>query len=189
MSEPVSALGGARYEGRVTVEDAGPMGMVTLRADLSSDAVRNAIRGAGLPLPGKGEATGGQGESVLWMSPDELMLLCGRGEAEARCAALAKALGEAHGLVVDVSDARAVVRLSGSDAAVREVLAKLTPADLRPGSLGVGRVRRSRLAQVPAAFWFTAEGEALVISFRSVAEYVFGLLSNAARPGAEVGFF
>ena len=76
-----------------------------------------------------------------------------------------------------------------AEQAIREVLAKLSPADMRISALPVGRVRRTRLAQVPAAFWFTDDSEAVVICFRSVADYVFGLLSTAAQPGSEVGHF
>ena len=88
-----------------------------------------------------------------------------------------------------MSDARAVFTLEGEGAAIRNVLAKLTPADLRPASLPVGEVRRTRFAQVPAAFWLAEEGRAELVCFRSVAIYVFGLLKNAAEPGSEVGYF
>ena len=82
-----------------------------------------------------------------------------------------------------------MITLEGEGAAIREVLAKLTPADLRPGAIGIGEVRRTRLAQVPAAFWLDGEGKATVVCFRSVAEYVFGLLRNASENGSGVGYF
>ncbi len=79
--------------------------------------------------------------------------------------------------------------LTGDDGAIRDTLAKLTPADLRPASLPVEEVRRTRLAQVPAAIWIESEGQAKVVCFRSVAAYVFGLLKQASRRGSEVDFF
>ena len=98
-------------------------------------------------------------------------------------------MADHHHLAVNVSDARSAMRVTGEGARIRECLAKLTPADLRTSALPVGQVRRTRLAQVAAAFWFASDGEAFVICFRSVADYVFGLVSEAAAPGAEVGYF
>ena len=189
MSEPVTALNGAAFSGAIDVADAGPVGMITLRGDLSDDALKDACQSDGLVVPERGKATGGLEAGLLWMSPDELMLLCAYGAAADRVAGLAKALEGHHGLVAEVSDARAVFRLTGKGAAIREVLAKLSPADMRMSALPVGQVRRTRLAQVSAAFWFTDDNEAVLICFRSVADYVFGLLSTAAQPGSEVGHF
>jgi sarcosine oxidase subunit gamma len=49
--------------------------------------------------------------------------------------------------------------------------------------------RRSRLAQVPAAFWMPDAETFQIVCFRSVARYMFDLLSIAAQPGSEVGHF
>jgi len=49
-------------------------------------------------------------------------------------------------------------------------------------------VRRTRFAQVPAAFWMQDDNSAEVVAFRSVAAYVFGLLKTAAAAGP-VGHF
>ena len=70
---------------------------------------------------------------------------------------------------------------------VREVLARLTPADRHPDSFKAGQVRRTRLSQVAGAIWMTEDG-AQVLAFRSVAGYVHDLLTNAAASGP-VGHF
>ena len=189
MPDAVTPLDGASCSGFVTINDAGLTGMILLRADLGDAEVIAALAGAGLALPGSGEIVGEMGQGTLWMSPDELMNLCAYDEAEATVATLTEALGELHALVANVSDARAVFRLTGEGVAVREVLAKLSPADLRRNALPQGRVRRTRLAQVPAAIWFAGEHEAVLICFRSVAGYVLDLLSKAAESGSEVGHF
>ncbi len=173
------------FSGFVEIEDEGPTGMITLRADLSDGEVVAALNAAGVEVPGQGEVRG----NCVWMSPDEVMVLTDHDTAEAQCGGLVAAIEGTHSLVVNVSDARCVFRVTGADALVREVLAKLSPADLRASALPVGRVRRTRLAQVPAAFWFEAEGAARLICFRSVSGYVFGLLSNAAAEGSAVGHF
>lgn len=187
MSDAVSALGGATYTGFCSVSEAGRVGMVTIRGDLGDAAFAAALRDVtGLDLPGQG-AIVGTGPRLAWMSPDELLLFCAADDAPGQAAALAMAFAGMHALAVDVSDARAVFRVAG--AASREVMAKLTPADVAPGAFGPGRMRRTRLAQVGAAFHMPDETSFEIIAFRSSAQYVFDLLANAARPGSEVGLF
>lgn len=188
MSDPVNALGGARFDGLVSIRELPPQGMITLRGDLSSPAIKNAASGVGgHDMPGQREARTIEDRGILWMSPDELLVLCPYDEVTAAVDSMTALLQDTHALVVDVSDARATFELRGDG--VREVLAKLSPADLSPEGLPVGELRRSRLAQVPAAFWLRSETRAQVICFRSVAEYVFNLLNTSAQPGSAVGFF
>ena len=187
MSDAVSALAGASYQGYCTVTELGRIGMVTLRGTLADKAFAKAVTQAtGLALPGQGEIAGAA-DRLAWMSPDELLLFCAADEAPAKAAALAKALTGQHALAVEVTDARAVFRLEG--AAVREVMSKLTPADVSPAAFGPGQMRRTRLAQVAAAFHMPDDQRFEIVTFRSVARYAFDLLSNAAKPGSEVGLF
>ncbi len=187
MSEACSALPGATFSGIVRVEEAGLRGMVTLRADLGAAKVKKAVKDAiGTDIPATRKAAHAGGRGALWMSPDELLLLVPHAEAPALAARLGKALAGVHHLAVEVSDARAVFRLTGDLDAAREVLAKLTPTDVSPAAFGAGEVRRTKLGQVAAAFWIE-DGGITVVSFRSVARYVFDLLSNAAE--GEVGYW
>lgn len=186
MSNAVSALHGAAHAGFAEVVEMGLVGMVTLKADLSSAATKKAIKSAtGLDLPKTRGMSGSETENaVAWMAPDEVLILCSHAKADAVVASLSKDLAKVHHLAVNVSDARAVFRISGGN--VRDVLGKLTPADL--SAFEPGEMRRSRLAQVPAAFWLDADGHATVICFRSVAQYVFDLLVVSSKEGGEVGF-
>lgn len=182
MSEPVSALTGAVAEGPVTVRDLGLHGMVTLRGDLSDAKVRAAvagITGADMPETRKIALSGDYG--VAWMSPDEVLLLVPHAEAGAVVAQLEAELEGSHHLAANVSDARALIEVTGPFA--REVLAKVAPVDLAAGAFGPGDLRRTRLAQVAGAFWMTDETTFRVICFRSVARYVFDLLSVSAKGG------
>ena len=187
MSEPVGPMDGTRFEGLVTVEALPPQGMITVRGDLASDAMGKAIRAvAGVDVPGQREASLEDGRGALWMSPDELAILVPYAEAGEAVAALRKSLGDAHALVVDVSDARAHFRLTG---AVREVIAKVAPVDMAPEAFEPGMLRRTRFAQVAAGFWMPDPNSAQVFCFRSVGEYMFNLLKTAAAPGSKVGYF
>ncbi len=159
-------------------------GMVTLRGDLASSKVKKVVKAlTGQGIPASGRIAGDGDTGVVWMSPDELLVMVPYEEVGPALEKIAKALAGEHHLAVDVSDARAVFRVAGADA--REVLARVCPVDLHVESFAVGDFRRTRMAQVAAAFWRHETGFD-VVCFRSVAEYVEGLLGNAAR-GASVG--
>ena len=82
---------------------------------------------------------------------------------------------------VVVSDARAVFRVEGAKA--DQALAKLSPVDF--ATLGAKELRRTRAAQIAAAFWKDGDGFT-VVCFRSVASYMMGLLSHSAMTGSEL---
>lgn len=189
MSEPVTALGGATYvDGIATVEEMPLQGMLTLRGDLGSAALKKAAKASvSLDIPAQGQAVM-KGESGLcWMSPDEVLVLCPYADAADTRARFETALAGSHAMVVDVSDARASFRISGPLA--REVVAKLAPVDMAPGRFEAPMFRRTRLAQVPAALWMDGPEAIRLICFRSQARYVFDLLTTAAQPGSSVGLF
>ncbi|GHG93231.1 sarcosine oxidase subunit gamma [Pseudodonghicola xiamenensis] len=188
MSEPISALNGARFDGIARIAEAGLTGMITLRGDLASKPVKAAVAAVtGAKPPGQGQISFGKTGAAGWMSPDELMLFCPYAAAPALLAKAEAALGRAHALAVDVSDARAVFRVDG--AAAREVMGKLFPIDFAPGAFEPGRLRRSRMGQIAAAVWMEQDGGFGVICFRSVAGYAFALLKEAATPGSAVGVY
>lgn len=188
MSDAISALNHARHDGLARIEECGLQGMITLRGDLGSDAVAAAVKAAtGHTVPALRRADVAGDTGVCWMSPDELLLLVPHAEVSQRLAAAQAAMGQAHGLLVDVSDARALFRVSGP--AAREVMAKLSPVDFAPGQFVPGQFRRSRLAQVAAAMWMQPDESFGVICFRSVAQYAFDTLRVAAQSGSGVGAF
>lgn len=190
MSEAASALAGATFDGLVRVQEAGLQGMITLRCDAGKPELAAALRDvAGVDMPGQRGIVASGDCALAWMSPDEWLILLPYAQAHDAVARLRAALEGTHHLVENVSDARALFALSGDDATLREVLAKLAPVDLHPDRFGPGEMRRTRLAQVPAAIWMPQAGQARVVCFRSVARYMFDLLSVAASPGSAVEHF
>lgn len=185
MSDAVSALGGVSYDGYVRVAEAGPQGMIVLRS--GGDGLAEALAGLGLPVPSQRRIEAAGDRAVAWMSPDELLIWLPYAQVAQAVAGLEAALQGHHHLVADVSDARAVFTVKGPGA--REVMAKCCPVDVAPGAFEPGEVRRTRAAQVAAAVWMTGDDSFTLVCFRSVARYVFDLLSTLARPGAEVGMF
>lgn len=186
MSEAISAPGGVATDaGIASIRELGPQGMITLRGDLGDASVKKAATDvAAVHMAGRGQANMDGERGICWMSPDEALVLCPYAETGAALAQMQAALGSTHALAVNVSDARALFALSGPHA--RDVMAKLAPVDFAPDAFVPGQFRRSRLAQVPAAFWMTGDGAFRIICFRSVARYVFDLLTVAAQPGSAV---
>jgi sarcosine oxidase subunit gamma len=164
-----------------------PQGMITLRGDLSDAVLQKAATDvAGVDMPGQREARCAEDRAICWMSPDELLVMCPHDAVSESVAAMQKALAGQHALVVDVSDTRSNFRITGKDA--REVLAKTAPVDLAPGRFDPPMFRRTRLAQVPAAFWMRDEETFQLFCLRSHTEYVQSLLETAAD-AAPTGLF
>lgn len=154
------------------------LGMVMIRADLdrAGDAIAEAC---GLPIPAQTRIVAEGDRALGWMSPDELLLVLPHAAVPQAIAALTEALRGEHSLVTDVSDMRCVHDVLGDGA--DQVLAKLSPTDW--AAFPADGLRRTRLAQVPAAIW-AVPGGFRVIAFRSVADYVAGILTAAAAPGS-----
>ncbi len=188
MSDVAQALGGASFTGFARVEELAPQGMISFRGDLSDPVVQEALRAAtGLEMPAQRGIVQAEERALGWMSPDEAILLMPHAALGGVLVELRAALAGQHHLAVDVSDARVTFRLSGPGA--REVLAKLAPVDLSPAAFAEGELRRTRVAQVAAAFWLSGAEEIALICFRSVARYVFDLLAVSAAEGGEVRAF
>ncbi|HET7043677.1 MAG TPA: sarcosine oxidase subunit gamma family protein [Gaiellaceae bacterium] len=103
---------------------------------------------------------------VLWLGPDEWLVLGAR-EADFADAAAA----------VDVSAARVVLELSGDDA--REVLAQACSLDLRPASFGPGRCARTLVAQTEAILQCTGDDAIRLLVPPSFAPYLRAWLEDA----------
>ena len=185
MSEAVSALGGAHCdEGIARIQEAPLQGMITLRGDLGSGAIKTAVaQSVSLDMPDQGGVNANGQHAICWMSSDEVLILCPYGSVSTSLQSLQVALVGEHALAVDVSDARDMFSVSGPQA--RAVMSKLAPVDFAPESFKPGMFRRSRLAQIAAAFWMPSEEEFNVICFRSNAQYLFTLLKNASQSGSD----
>ncbi len=182
MSNVVSALGGVSFNGFANVREIGPVGMITLRAKSDAKGLSAAIKAAvGVATPAIRRIEMKDGKGAGWMSPDEYLLVLPYADVAGALAVLAEKLDGVHHLAVDVSDARAVFRVEGAKA--DQVLMKLCPVD--QATLAPNELRRTRAAQVAAAFWRDETGYT-VVAFRSVGGYVMGLLTHSAQPGSEV---
>jgi len=82
---------------------------------------------------------------VLWLGPDEWLLLADPGQQQVLAATLRDAIGEEDGYVTDVSAQRTAVALTGPK--VREVLASGCSIDLHPKATPLGSCVQALLAQ------------------------------------------
>jgi len=186
MVDLASPLAGAEHAGFVTVRADGLRGMITLRGDQDNPALALALHQAtGCDMPARRRVVGAGGNAVAWMSPDELLVMVPYAQARAITDALSTTLAGEFATVADVSDARAVFTVTGTHAP--DMLCKLCPVDF--SAFGESEIRRTRAAQVATALWRARAEEYSLVCFRSVAQYMFDLLSNAARPGTGTGLY
>ena len=131
------------------------LNMVGLRAEPGSAGAKALEAALGLPLPaGHGQVAGTvDGTALLWLGPDEFLLVGPEGSNAT--AALTEALGAEPGAVVDLSANRTTLELSGPSA--RAVLEKGCHVDLHPRAFTPGTAVMTQLGPVPVLLWQTAE--------------------------------
>ncbi len=187
IPQPITALQGRAPQNGLTIaiEDTGLRGMIALKGDLATPEIAQAIKtatGAPVPKPLSISIDGMQG--AVWMAPDEVLLFVEYAHVEDRIASLEAALRDEHHLAANVSDARIVLKLSGTR--VQEVLAKCTPVDLSDETFPVGHARRTHLGGIATAFWRLTKDEWEIVALRSVATHLYDWLAASAVSGSEV---
>lgn len=169
----------------IGIEALGLCGMITLRGNMTSDAFAAAVDEAvGLGVPAALKVTSAEDTRAVWMSPDELLLFCAYDEATAAISNIEEQLVDSHHMALNVSDARAVIRLTGPR--VGEVLAKGAPCDCSDHGFPVGMARRTHMAGLAVAFWRLEPDVWEVVSLRSYAHHLLTWFEKASQPGSEV---
>jgi sarcosine oxidase, subunit gamma len=175
----------APEESGVTMRERAYRTMVTLRGDADDEAFRSAVTGAtavALPREPTTAAVSGS-RSILWMGPDEWLVVAPPDARDSLPAALAGALEGQHAAAVEVGESMTVIALSGPRA--RDVLAKGCTIDLHPRVFDPGRVVRTLLAKVGIILHQTDEAPTFeVYVHRSFADYAWRWLEDA---GLEYG--
>jgi len=166
----------------VTLRETPPLAMVNLRVAPGSGAARRVADALGAPLPGANAVAPASPGAVLWLGPDEFLVVAGDGAAPGVVALLTEALGGDRGSVVDVSAARAGVDLAGPRAA--ELLAKGCSVDLHPRAFPAGRCAQTLLSRANVVLWHLGEplrdGGFRVLTGGSFAGYLADWLVDAA---------
>ncbi|MGW0737186.1 sarcosine oxidase subunit gamma [Streptomyces sp. NPDC002851] len=152
--------------------------MVDVRVDPASEAADRIEKTLGAPLPREcGDTTTSGAHTVLWLGPDEWLVLS-PAEETAVAAELTAALGGDPGSVVDVSANRTTLELTGP--AAREVLEKGCPLDLHPRAFGPGRAVSTTVGPVAVVLWQVDDGPTYRLFPRSsFADYLARWLIDA----------
>ena len=166
----------------VTLRESPMCGLLVLRGNGSGQEFRSAVASVlGLdPVVEPLTAARRRDLSILWLGPDEWLVVT----PDRRLARIERTLRDAlegqHAALTDVSHGRAVLVLSGPDA--RAVLAKGCSVDLHPRVFGPGRCAQSRLAKCQALIHQTTDAPEFEIHVqRSFAEYAWTWLEDAGQ--------
>ncbi len=146
------------------------------------DARERAASAFGVSMPEAAcRAESAAGRAVLWLGPDERLLLAPEGAEEAVAAAIGKSLAGLPHSLVDVSHRQAALAVTG--AAARDLLASGCPLDLDAEAFPVGMCTRTVFARAEVVLWRRSAEEYHLETGRSFSGYVLGWLKEAEQGG------
>lgn len=157
--------------------------MVGLRVNRNSDAgQRVASVTGGLPA-GCGGVAGSGSTSVLWLGPEEFLVVAPTEAHESLggdlIQALREALADGEGQVVDLSANRTTFELTGPRS--RAVLEKGCSLDLHPRVLKAGTALSTEIGNIPVVLWKTGEDTFRIFPRASFADFLGRWLLDAMR--------
>lgn len=153
-------------------------------------AARFSIRGGERAIAEIGDAVGvafpreacraaeGNGLAVLWLGPDEWLLIAEGGDPDTLFAVLSAASAEPAS-VVDVSERQVAFGVSGAKAV--EALGAFNALDLDEAAFPVGMCTRTMFGKAEIILWRKADDAFRIEVWRSFAPYVLGCLAEASR--------
>jgi sarcosine oxidase subunit gamma len=176
------AAGEALSGAGITLSERPFRAMVNLRGDAADTGLRNAAQAAaGVELPLEPNTTRRSGQvTALWLGPDEWLIAAPAGEERVLVPALRASLGDRHAAVVDLTESRTVIAVSGAHA--RDLLAKGCTLDLHPRAFPVGACAQTGLARAGVLLHLLDETPTFEITIlRSFADYMWVWLADAAQ--------
>ena len=163
----------------VSVREVPFLTMVGLRTVPGTDAADRLEVVLGTSLPNRcGSVTTADGVSVLWLSPDEFLVISEQAPT-VLAAGLVEALGSGPGAVLDLSANRTTFALAGPSA--RAVLEKGCPLDLHPRSFAVGTAFLTLIGSVPVLLWKIADDAYRILPRSSYADFLGRWLVDAMQ--------
>ena len=161
----------------VSVREVPFLTMTGLRVELGTGAAERLTTRLGARLPSTcGGVSSHEGTSVLWLAPDEFLVVSARAATELTHDLVVGLHGE-PGSVVDLSANRTTLELTGPSA--RAVLEKGCALDLHPRVFETGSAYATTLAGVGVVLWKTAELTYRVLPRASFADFVGRWLVDA----------
>jgi sarcosine oxidase subunit gamma len=187
LQSPLAGLGGnPRIENpEVTLTELPFRGHYNLRGEASDnvfgDAVQNAL---GIDLPVKPcTSSGNDSISVLWLGPDEWLLVTADATDTTLVNALQTSIAQTFSKLTDISSGQTIIRISGDK--TPGLLARGCTLDLHPRVFGVGQCAQSAIAKSPALIHRVCDTDQTlvfnIIVRRSFADYLWRWLEDAAN--------
>lgn len=154
-----------------------PAERISLRAPEASVAALSKALGVKLPQAPKTSASA-KGRTVLWLGPDEWLVIDEAGGDPLADAGAVKALHSAVG----ISHRNVAIAVTGKGA--EATLNAGCPQDLSLAVFPVGACSRTVLGKIEIVLLRTAEDAFRIECWRSFSDYAFTFLSEAARDAA-----
>ena len=154
---------------------------INLRGNASEPAFSAAAsQTLGFDLPTTpNQVAAGAGLTALWLGPDEWLIVGAPGRETALASDLRRALAGQHYAIVDVSEARTVLVVTGRSA--RDCLRKGTPLDLHARFFQTGHCAQTALTKANVILHQTADDPRYEIYVAiSFADYLWNWLERAA---------
>jgi sarcosine oxidase, subunit gamma len=152
--------------------------MVGVRVVPGSAAALRIQTGLGVSLPSAcGPVSTGDGVAVLWLSPDEFLVVSDDQRPAPLTTALVEAFEGEPGSATDLSANRTTFELGGPTA--REVLEKGCPLDLHPRTFEVGTAYLTLIGSVPVILWKVTEELYRLLPRSSFADFLGRWLVDA----------
>ena len=153
------------------------LGKLNLRADKSAGKIIKSVTGCTFPPAANKFTTAGE-RHVVWLGPDESMIICEAGKDKELASAIHTSFGSLHAAVTNITDALAAFHLEG--AVVRQVLAKGCALDLHHDSFTSGDAAQTLLSHAAVTIMALSNDEFIVICRTSLASYLHDWLLDAA---------
>ena len=153
------------------------LGKLNLRGQKDLAKAVKVITGCAFPPKANRFQSAGD-RHVVWLGPDEYLLLCEAGKEQELQDSLNSMIPSPHFAITDVSDSLCALSLRGP--AVRAVLAKGCGLDLHPKKFTAGQSAQSLLALSAVTLMAVADDAFILICRTSFAPYVQRWLADAA---------
>jgi sarcosine oxidase subunit gamma len=157
---------------------------ILLRGNPEDDRFRDALRGTtGLALPAANRVSAKENLRLLWLAPDEFLLIGQAGREAIFLPSLEAALSGQRALALDVSDMRTTVSLAGP--AARDLIACGCGLDLHPSRFATGQCAQTKLAKCNVVLDMASDEPRFdILVTVSYADYLWRWLERA---GSEFG--
>jgi sarcosine oxidase subunit gamma len=166
----------------LVVREIAELGKINIRGGASMAPALKANTGCDFP-PEPNNVVSAGARHIVWLGPDEFLLLCEAGREDDLHRTIRNDLGDQHFSITVVTDGLCALQLSGP--ALRQVLAKGCALDLHPRSFGIGDCAQTALSHAGVTLIAMDDDRFTMICRTSFAPYVLDWLQDAA---IEYGF-